>query len=35
MVSEPTPNNPPREMLKPPVTQVGVVGWVRKNLFNS
>jgi len=24
-----------REVLKPPVTQVGVVGWLRKNLFNN
>ena len=24
-----------REYLKPPVTEVGVIGWVRQNLFNS
>lgn len=24
-----------REVLKPPVTSVGVLGWLRKNLFNS
>ena len=25
----------PAEELKPPVTQVGIIGWVRNNLFNS
>ena len=30
--------NPPvstREYLKPPITEVGVIGWLRGNLFNS
>jgi general L-amino acid transport system permease protein len=26
---------PTREYLKPPVTEVGVIGWLRANLFNS
>jgi general L-amino acid transport system permease protein len=26
---------PPREVLKPPVTEVGVIGWLRGNLFNT
>lgn len=25
----------PREVLKPPVTEVGVIGWLRGNLFNT
>ena len=30
------PNTPPsREYLKPPVTEVGVLGWLRTNLFNT
>jgi general L-amino acid transport system permease protein len=27
--------SPGREVLKPPVTQVGILGWLRKNLFNN
>ncbi len=27
--------NPSREFLKPPVTEVGVLGWLRSNLFNT
>lgn len=31
-----TPNTTPsREFLKPPVTEVGVIGWLRSNLFNT
>ncbi len=29
------PANPNREYLKPPVTNVGVLGWLRQNLFSS
>ncbi len=31
---ETTPT-PSREMLKPPITEVGVIGWLRGNLFNT
>jgi general L-amino acid transport system permease protein len=34
MMSQTTPK-PPREVLKPPVTEVGVLGWLRGNLFNT
>ncbi|PLX79507.1 MAG: amino acid ABC transporter permease [Desulfuromonas sp.] len=27
--------NPPRDYLKPPMTEVGVLGWLRSNLFNT
>ena len=31
-----TPNTAPtREYLKPPVTEVGVLGWLHGNLFNT
>ncbi len=29
------PANPKREYLKPPVTNVGVLGWLKQNLFSS
>ena len=33
-MSETTPTST-REILKPPITEVGVIGWLRSNLFNS
>ncbi len=30
-----TPPSATREYLKPPITEVGVIGWLRGNLFNS
>ena len=32
---EATVGNKPVEDIKPPVTQVGVIGWIRTNLFNG
>ncbi len=34
-MSDPTTISPQPEVLKPPVTQIGVLGWVRENLFNT